>query len=118
MEGDCNIVFYHMSVMVKCSKKNIRCLKNESGEWCWDQDKLLSLAFRFFFSLYFDDSNLNAVELSTFSFLILSPEAYEVLAKPFDEGEVLIWIHLKHLVLMDFKLVSIKSLGHVLDLCW
>lgn len=73
---------------MKGSKKNIRCLKDESGEWCWDQDGLLSLAFKFFSSLYLDDSNSNAIELSIFSFLVLPSKACQVLAKPFDEEKV------------------------------
>lgn len=48
IQADRNTSFYHASVVIKGAKKRVHALHTSTGDWCNDQNELVSMTFSLF----------------------------------------------------------------------
>ncbi|KAF7811782.1 reverse transcriptase [Senna tora] len=58
IHGDRNTRFFHTSTMIRRKRNRIEALKNNQGEWVFEDETLKNMAVEYFTSLYTDDMTL------------------------------------------------------------
>ncbi|KAF7806607.1 putative ribonuclease H protein At1g65750 family [Senna tora] len=88
VQGDRNTRFFHISTLVRRKRNKIEGLKNEEGEWIFEDETLQKMTTEYFGELYREvNSNFVPLELKG-CFPVLDPNAYLSFVRPISEEDI------------------------------
>ncbi|XP_058009719.1 uncharacterized protein LOC131183256 [Hevea brasiliensis] len=86
--GDRNTRYFHSLSMKRSRRNRINMLKDDSDQWCEDQQSLKNLAVQFFSNLYFEDRVVFPSCPFSNKFPLLDPDEVEMLGKNVGDDEI------------------------------
>ncbi|KAF2301983.1 hypothetical protein GH714_031134 [Hevea brasiliensis] len=86
--GDRNTRYFHSLSMKRSRRNRINMLKDDSDQWCEDQQSLKNLAVQFFSNLYFEDRVVFPSCPFSNKFPLQDPDEVEMLGKNVGDDEI------------------------------
>ena len=86
--GDRNTTFFHLCYVVRQWKNKVVAIKNDIGEWIFDNNKVKDFMASYFSTLFTDDGVDEVANIPMDVFPELPPQSWALLSKPFIHVEI------------------------------